>query len=395
MANPDPYSNLFNQMTPQSTVTNNTISNKLLPKANFATPESIKQKAIFDADALKDKEVSKWENPEFNIASSLVGNALNAKKALSSSEDLIKGFGALKTANKTLKTAKTGSDIANNATKAAKQAKSAIGAAGLGLGVTAGKMALSAAGDKKISQAGMNEKEYMKGQWMKGLGTDNIVTSGLGTTTTAALNPVLSPIGAAAVGEAVTLAGNAVTHLIKKNKIKKDFQKSVADFKTNQAAEEQYNKDLAEQRRLIKGRANDSASYQGLMNNMQMYNPGSGNPILIAKKGIKIPVFRRGGIMDLEKENVILDGPSHDEHNNTGVKNDRGIPVVKKSIKVAEIESEELVLNKRASENLENLVKSYKSAKGKSKDEILNKIASITSREIKENTYDYTKELLD
>ena len=120
-----------------------------------------------------------------------------------------------------------------------------------------------------------------------------------------------------------------------------------------------------------------------------LYN---GNNSKIYKKGGKlIPRFRRGGELDLEKENVILDGPSHDDHNKTGVKGDKGLPVVNKGTKVAEIESLELILNKNSSVKLENLAKEYKKT-GDVK--ILNKIGEVMKKEINDNTYDYSKEIL-
>ena len=107
--------------------------------------------------------------------------------------------------------------------------------------------------------------------------------------------------------------------------------------------------------------------------------------------GKLIPKFRRGGPLDLEKENVILDGPSHSDTNRTGVKNDKGLPVVRKGVKVAEIESMELVLNKKSSDKIEKLANTYK----KTKDEkVLQEIGTLMESEIKNNTYDYSKKLL-
>jgi len=120
-----------------------------------------------------------------------------------------------------------------------------------------------------------------------------------------------------------------------------------------------------------------------------LYN--SNNSGIYKKGGKLIPRFRRGGELDLEKENVILDGPSHDDHNKTGVKGDKGLPVVNKGTKVAEIESLELILNKNSSVKLENLAKEYKKT-GDAK--ILNKIGEVMKKEINDNTYDYSKEIL-
>jgi hypothetical protein len=102
-----------------------------------------------------------------------------------------------------------------------------------------------------------------------------------------------------------------------------------------------------------------------------------------------VPMFRSGG--ELLLENVIVDGPSHDETNDTGLKDDKGIPVVKDGVKVAEIESKELVLNEGASQELVNLYKEYQKNPSQT---LLNKIAALMDYELKYNTYDYTKELL-
>jgi hypothetical protein len=109
------------------------------------------------------------------------------------------------------------------------------------------------------------------------------------------------------------------------------------------------------------------------------------------------PKFRRGGQLDIVKQNVIIDGPSHDDFNNTGVKGDKGLPVVKmseggKAFKVAEIESGELVLNKRVAEVLSDLRKKLKSAKEGSDEEtyLKSQIADLLHKELKDNTYDYS-----
>jgi hypothetical protein len=142
------------------------------------------------------------------------------------------------------------------------------------------------------------------------------------------------------------------------------------------------NAKIAEEKRKYLGRAKEQAIGAALNNNY-----GS-----VFKKGGKlIPRFRRGGELDLEKENVILDGPSHDDHNKTGVKGDKGLPVVNKGVKVAEIESLELVLNKKSSVEIEKLSEQYKKTGDK---KILDKIGSIMKKEINDNTYDYSKELL-
>jgi hypothetical protein len=109
------------------------------------------------------------------------------------------------------------------------------------------------------------------------------------------------------------------------------------------------------------------------------------------------PKFRRGGQLDIVKQNVIIDGPSHDDFNNTGVKGDKGLPVVKmsgggKAFKVAEIEKNELVLNKEASEKLEKLRKKLRSLKKGSEEynKIKEAIGELLHSELQDNTYDYS-----
>ena len=97
-------------------------------------------------------------------------------------------------------------------------------------------------------------------------------------------------------------------------------------------------------------------------------------------------IFRRGGKMDVNKQNVIIDGPSHDDNNNTGVKGDRGLPVVKNGKKVAEIESDELIINADSSKMIEELRDRIVKGDKKAKEEL----AELLSKELGENTYDYS-----
>jgi hypothetical protein len=101
-------------------------------------------------------------------------------------------------------------------------------------------------------------------------------------------------------------------------------------------------------------------------------------------------MFRRGGSLDLEKSNVIIDGPSHGEYNNTGVKGDKGLPIVKNGHKIAEIESGELIINKKATEQIQDLRKAAIRGDKTAKE----KLGKLLQEEIGKNTYDYT-ELLD
>lgn len=108
---------------------------------------------------------------------------------------------------------------------------------------------------------------------------------------------------------------------------------------------------------------------------------------LIKKEDNSIPSFRRGGPLDIHKENVILDGPSHDEENKTGIKGDKGLPIVKEGKKIAEIESLELVLNSNSSAKLDSLIAEFKKT-GDVK--IKEKIGEVLSYELGHNTYDYS-----
>lgn len=110
----------------------------------------------------------------------------------------------------------------------------------------------------------------------------------------------------------------------------------------------------------------------------------------------KPKLFRRGGPLDVVKENIILDGPSHEIDNNTGVKNDKGLPIVslqnggKFAKKAAEIESGELVLNLRATKQAEILAAKAKKGDEKAAEEL----ASLLELELGSNTHDYTKSLI-
>lgn len=376
----DPYSNTSSFMSPKGTIQS---SNKLVPKVNQAgDPNQIRQNAIYAAANLKDKEAEVWEKQDFNTgaaANKIMANSSAIKSTVDATKNAMQAARTAKEATTALNAAKdagTATDVLGKAAKTANAAKNAsvAGAAGAGIGVAG--IGAGLYGEHLIN----NKKEDIGGIW-KGAGTGAAMGAQLGT--------MISPWGTLIGAGAGAIAGGVIGGL-KGKKQKEDRIASEAKTASELAA---YNSNMAEQRRLLKGRAGDQAKFAGIMNNSQMYNPGSGNPIVFSRKGGKlIPKFRRGGELDLQKENVILDGPSHDEHNNTGVKNDKGLAVVHKNAKVAEIESLELVLNKNASTKLEQLTDKYKRTKNK---KVLDQIAELTSKEISENTYDYSKELLD
>lgn len=96
------------------------------------------------------------------------------------------------------------------------------------------------------------------------------------------------------------------------------------------------------------------------------------------------PLFRRGGKVDVAKTNVIVAGPSHEDSNNTSVKGDKGLPIVKGNKKVAEIESKELIINKDSTAEIEKLME-----EAKTNPEAKAKLGALIEKELSENTYDY------
>lgn len=102
-------------------------------------------------------------------------------------------------------------------------------------------------------------------------------------------------------------------------------------------------------------------------------------------------IFRRGGKVHLSKENVIIDGPSHDEFNNTGIKGDKGLPVGKMNDggeieKIAEIESGELVINALSSKEIEALRERVK----KGDKQAVAMLGELLQKELGHNTFDYS-----
>jgi len=99
--------------------------------------------------------------------------------------------------------------------------------------------------------------------------------------------------------------------------------------------------------------------------------------------------YRRGGEIDVKKENVILAGPSHDMNN--GLKpGDKGLPLVRNGVKIAEVESLELVMSAETMKDLENLRARVKAGDEGAEQELADRLA----KELSENTYDYTKMLI-
>jgi hypothetical protein len=102
------------------------------------------------------------------------------------------------------------------------------------------------------------------------------------------------------------------------------------------------------------------------------------------------PVFRRGGsVVNKLKKNIIPHGVLHEEENKTGVKGDKGIPIVQNGQKIFELERSELVLNADVSKKIQDLV--YRYLKNKD-DNILLALGKILHKELHLNTYSYDEE---
>jgi len=99
--------------------------------------------------------------------------------------------------------------------------------------------------------------------------------------------------------------------------------------------------------------------------------------------------YRRGGEHDLDKRNIIADGPSHDDLNNAGA-GDKGLPIINNGKKVAEIESRELKINADAVKHIKELKIRAESG---DKDAV-KELGEFLTEELSSNTYDYTNELL-
>lgn len=133
----------------------------------------------------------------------------------------------------------------------------------------------------------------------------------------------------------------------------------------------------------------DAQMMQAATANIQPPTPSFTQGGNVTNRAKAIAMYREGGTLHMQ--NVIVDGPSHEEENETGIAGDKGIPVVKDGVKIAEIESKELVLNENASDELVAMYKEYQKHPSEA---LLNKIAALMDYELKHNTYDYTKELL-
>jgi hypothetical protein len=274
---------------------------------------------------------------------------------------------------------------------AAGGASAASNALSLGVGLAAQGigMGLSYKGNKMMADG-----EYKKGKMVHDAGVGTQVGSTVGGLAGTIVGSVLGvPNVGAMVGTAGgALVGAGIGTAVGAAKGKKLEAKYKTEAEKLDLETQKRNNAIAFENRKRIGLAGEQDRWNNIL---------AGSRVATASKGMKlnipqtssalIPRFRRGGELDLEKENVILDGPSHDDYNTTGVKNDKGIPVVKGNVKIAEIESLELILNKNSSKELEELSKEYKKTGDK---RILSKIGKMMKSEITENTYDYSKKFI-
>jgi hypothetical protein len=375
-------------------------SQKLKPKSlkkNSDGSNYFEQADLYESNAksanelLKPKDLDYSKISEENIANQQAADAQAAKLSAGTTA-------ALNTASSVGKMAKAGSSAAKIGTSAGKaiplvgamialsetagQAKAAIKKNDYGEGESkmgdTGKNALNMLSPSQgvIDEYKLGKAEGDKGKRVAGviasnlLGLEQIRSGAKMVTSLAGKNDETSGVWGA-INKVTGVTKNRKRIDAQKGKIKSDTDKE--------------NAILAEERRINTGRAADLAKYNRILGSTST----SGQ--VFKKGGVLIPKFRRGGALDEAKENVILDGPSHDDHNNTGVKNDKGLPVVKKGVKIAEIESLELVLNKTASDKIKKLKAEYDKT---GEESILKEIGDLMKKELKDNTYDYSKKLL-
>lgn len=105
---------------------------------------------------------------------------------------------------------------------------------------------------------------------------------------------------------------------------------------------------------------------------------------------IDTPVFRRGGSLKNKfKPNIIPHGVYHEEENRTGVKGDKGLPIVQNKEKMFELEKSEWVLNADTSKWVEDLVKKYQKEPS---EDILLQLGAKVREEILNKTYSYDEQ---
>ena len=99
------------------------------------------------------------------------------------------------------------------------------------------------------------------------------------------------------------------------------------------------------------------------------------------------PIFKRGGsVVNKLKRNIIPHGVLHEEENMTGIKGDKGIPIVQNGKKMFELERSEFVLNAETSKDVQDKVYAYLK---KPDDNILMDLGALVRKELLLNTYSY------
>jgi len=420
---PDPYGNTYGTMIPEGAVKPR---KSLVKRPELINPNETVAKAQESVAHLKPLEKPVFDKQDFDyLGASMSG--------LQGAQEGFKAAKSAKVAADAAKAAKTTADVAGTASKAGK----ALGS-NLSAGAAAGVGAAAAIGSIAGSHLEANKKEKIGGV-LKGASSG----ASLGMT----LGSVVPGIGTA-VGAAGGALIGATAGLITGGQKQDRREKQEAE---EERRRKKYNREVAEIKRKTIGRAQELSKYQRVLNEASRYDSqgnmrykkgglikydivnindikehfdkveseikddikGNIKKIFSAagkelkkgknKKGklifktIKIvntpkqtPIFRRGGKADLAKSNVIVDGPSHDDYNNTNIKEDRGLPIVKNGKKIAEIESMELVLDKDSVVEIERLAELAKKDPKYKK-----KLGEFIAHELANNTYDYTELMKD
>jgi hypothetical protein len=410
MSTPDPYGNMFGSMIPSGLVR---------PSAELAEKKRLKQ---LTEGIPTTSNVYSPNDP--------YGMVENAKKSVENLKPLEKPEAEKYTVD-AAGALSTGANTATENYKAAIDAGGTSKQAGIAAGIGVAQVGAEVGGE-----ALSKNKHEVAGGALKGASKGAAVGAAAGSFIPGIGNLIGAGIGAAVGAGVGALVGN------KKKKARLKAESAEEKART------EYNTKIAEIKRKTIGQATDLSRYQGILNQSQnldaqgnlKYRKGgilkygtlniaegqayldslakpknvslSDVPVvsklekggnLIApkvkkcksgnchcKECSKVPVFKRGGVLDLKKENVILDGPSHEEFNKTGVMGDKGLPIVKNGSKVAEIESRELLINTASAKKIENLRKKIKEGDKAAEEEL----GKLLAYELSENTYDYTN-LLD
>jgi len=220
----------------------------------------------------------------------------------------------------------------------------------------------------------VNQKKYKSGQALSGAGTGFNVGSKFGWSPTSKL--ILGGLGGIAGGIAGMFKGE-------------DAAAAAEQRRQNMVADRNYG--IMQNTQAERARQSSAASKQAHMRfgrkGFKFDNPGkvliaeaSFNKYKPVKKVTEIPVFEKGGKIT-DDNNIIPNGVSHEEENAFGTK---GMPVVKckkdSCEKVYEIESDELILTKRVTSNIEKLAK----------DKDFEALGELLVEEITENTHSYS-----